>query len=120
MPRYRIILPALLALLISGKLCAQPIVNVEIEGIDAQLETNVRLFLSIEQQKDHPLISEGRIRRLHQKATAEIAAALQPYGFYRPTVNASLTELESSEWQARYVIEPGPGLPVTEFNLDAL
>ncbi len=97
---------------------AQPTVIVEIEGVDKQLETNVLLFLSIEQQKSHPLMSDGRIRRLHQKAKAEIAAALQPFGFYRPEVIASLERLETGEWRARYLIEPGPGLVISELNLD--
>ena len=116
--RFRILLTALCALLLSGQLHAQqPIVNVLIEGLDAQLEANVRLFLSMEQQKGHPLLSEGRIRRLHNKAPQEIAAALQPYGYYRPEITSSLNQLESGEWQARYVIDPGPGIPIAEFNL---
>ena len=119
--RYRIILPvlllAILASAISGRLWAQPIVNVDIEGIDAELETNVRLFLSLEQQRDHALMSAGRVRRLHQKANREIADALQPYGFYRPKITAELTEVETGQWRASYIIDPGPGLPIAEFNL---
>ncbi len=121
MPSPRIFLPvllvAILAALISGKLGAQPIVNVDIEGIDAEMETNVRLFLSIEQQRDSALMSEGRMNRLHQKANKEIADALQPYGFYRPEIIAELTEVEAGQWRATYVIDPGPGLPIAEFLL---
>jgi len=119
--RQRIILPvllvAILAALISGKLSAQPLVNIDIEGIDAQMEANVRLFLSIEQQRDSALMSEGRMHRLHQKANKEIADALQPYGFYRPQIIAELTEVEAGQWRASYVIDPGPGLPIAEFLL---
>jgi 5,10-methylene-tetrahydrofolate dehydrogenase/methenyl tetrahydrofolate cyclohydrolase len=43
-------------------------INVNIIGLDKPLEDNVRLFLSIEQQKDHDLLSEGRLQRLHKKA----------------------------------------------------
>ncbi len=118
--RFRIILPALVALLFSANLWAQPVIHVEIEGVDTVLEANVRLFLSIEQQKDHALMSDGRMRRLHQKATQEISAALQPYGFYQPEVTASLTELASGEWQALYIIDAGPGLPIAEVNLNII
>ena len=117
---YRIILVALLALLFSTKLWAQPVIQVDIEGIDKRLETNVRLFLSIEQQRNHALMNEGRMRRLHQKAAGEIAAALQPYGYYQPKITPSLTQLETSEWQARYVIDTGPGLPIAEVNLNII
>lgn len=118
LPEYRIIAATLMLLLMPGTLWAQPVVNIDIDGIDSTLETNVRLFLSIEQQKNHPLMSDGRVRRLHQKAPAEITAALQPYGYYRPTIDASLTEEEAGEWLARYVIDPGPGLPIAEFQLN--
>jgi translocation and assembly module TamA len=114
------IAPVLLALLYSANLWAQPLIQVEIEGIDELLETNVRLFLSIEQQRDHALMSVGRMRRLHQKADQEIAAALQPYGFYQPKVTSSLSELDTDEWQARYLIDAGPGLPVAEVDLNVI
>ena len=116
--RLRVLLPAICALLFCGQAYAQQAtVNVVIEGINEELETNVRLFLSMEQQKGHPLLSDGRIRRLNIKATQEIAAALQPYGYYRPEITPSLTELGPGEWQARYVIDRGPGIPIAEFNL---
>jgi len=102
--------------LFATDLYAQTSVNVEISGIDKTLEDNVRLYLSVEQQKNHPLISDGRLARLHNKATQEIAAALQPYGYYRPTITTSLDKSETGEWVARYEIDPGPQLRIAEFN----
>ncbi len=112
----RAILITLALNFLSTALCAQTVVNVEISGIDEILEANVRLYLSIEQQKNHPLISEGRLRRLHKKAAPEISAALQPFGYYRSTVSASLEKSESGEWQASYNIDPGPQLRIAVFN----
>ena len=112
----RFILITLALYFLSTTLCAQTVVNVEISGIDEILEANVRLYLSIEQQKNHPLISDGRLRRLHKKAAPEISAALQPFGYYRSTVSASLEKSESGEWQASYNIDPGPALRIAEFN----
>jgi len=117
-PRYPLVLLLLLGTFISTQSWAQPVVKVDIKGIDTELETNVRLFLSIEQQRAHPLMSDGRIRRLHQKANAEIAAALQPYGFYQPEITSTLTEQEAHSWLASYIIDTGPGIPITEFNLN--
>ena len=107
---------ALLTCLCSTTLFAQLNVNVEIKGIDKPLEDNVRLFLSIEQQKDHALISEGRLRRLHQKAPQEISKALQPFGFYRPAIDAKLSQPSPGFWLASYNINPGPALPIAEFD----
>jgi len=116
--RARYLLPAILALSFCGKLCAQPTISVEVEGVNEILKTNILLFLSIEQQKNSPLMSEGRMRRLNGKAQQEIEAALQPYGYYRPTISASLTEPQPDQWLARYVVDPGHGIPLAEFNLD--
>ncbi len=91
-------------------------VDIEISGIDKEMETNVRLFLSLEQQKSHPLMNEARLRRLHGKAPDEIAAALQPYGYYRPRIDSSLKEVETGHWLASYSIDPGPALPLAVFD----
>ncbi len=107
---------ALLACLCSTALFAQDKVDVEISGIEKLLEDNVRLLLSIEQQKNHALISEGRLRRLHKKAPGEIASALQPFGYYRSSVNSDLIQSSPGNWQARYVIDPGPPLLVHQFD----
>ena len=109
-------------LIILTFLCAQPAyallnINVEIRGISGDPHENVRLFLSIEQQKKHDLINEGRLRRLHKKAPLEIAKALQPFGYYRPVIKSELTRLEEEQWQAVYNIDAGPALPVTELSL---
>lgn len=97
-------------------LFAQINLNVDVRGVPAELENNVRLYLSIEQQKDSALLSEGRLRRLHNKAKLEIANALQPYGYYRPNINAELSQPNPEQWQATYTIDTGPPLPVAEFS----
>jgi len=112
----QLILVALCACFFTAPAGAQTPVSVEITGISEVLETNVRLFLSIEQQKDHPLITAGRLQRLHKKAIDEISAALQPYGYYRPAVDSSLIKSDSGEWRATYAIDPGQTLPIAEFN----
>lgn len=107
---------ALLAFFYSTTIFSQTAVNVEINGLDKQQEDNVRLFLSIEQQKDNTLTNEGRLRRLHNKATKEIADALQPYGYYRPVIQGKLEQSAPEQWQASYDVDPGPAIPVNEFN----
>lgn len=91
--------------------------NVEIKGVSGEIADNVRLFLSIEQQKVHALLSEGRLRRLHKKAPEEISQALQPFGYYRPVIETTLTQPAADQWQATYTIDPGPPLPVGLFEL---
>ena len=119
LPLYKTLI-FLLSYLCCISASAQPRVDVKLTGIGGELETNVRLYLSIEQQKDHPLLSAGRIRRLHQKASLEIINALQPYGYYRPQIETQLTQTngDNDYWQAIYSIEPGPQIPISAIDLD--
>jgi len=107
---------ALLAAFFSTALFAQINVTIEITGLEKPLADNVRLMLSIEQQKDHLLMSEGRLLRLHKRAPEEISKALQPFGYYRPVIESGLTQLSPEEWQVSYQVDPGPPLLVAEFN----
>ena len=107
---------ALLACICSSALLAQTRVDIVLSSLEKPLEDNVRLFLSIEQQKDHALMSEGRLRRLHLKAPQEIAKALQPFGYYRPVITSDLSQISPEHWQASYIIDPGPALRIGQFN----
>lgn len=83
-------------------------VNVEIEGIEGDLEANVRALLDIARAADDgDELSSARVRQLHDGAEADIQLALQPFGFYEPVIRSSLRRGEDG-WLARYVIEPGP------------
>ena len=106
----------LLTCLYSTALFAQLNVNVEISGVDRPLEDNIRLHLSIEQQKDHLLMTEGRLRRLHKKALQDIPSALHPFGYYRPKIDPQLSKIAPDQWLASYTIDPGPPLPIKKLD----
>jgi len=81
-------------------------VTIEIGGLSSELEENVLAQLSLEREREHPLLDEYRIQRLHRQAPDEIRDALQPFGFYSPVITSSLTQ-EDGVWRARYEIDPG-------------
>jgi translocation and assembly module TamA len=97
-------------------------VEVNIDGIDGELRDNVEAFLGIaaegqrKRTREEKQLTDADIQRLHRGATAEIRAALQPFGYYDPEVTATLEagEEQSAEdavstvWHARYRIDPGP------------
>jgi translocation and assembly module TamA len=119
---FTILLQLILSLFYSATLLAAPVVTVEIKGVSGLLLTNVQQWLSIEQQREHPLLTEGRILQLHGKADQEINSALQPYGYYRPRIEKSLTRLEGGQWRATYRIELGEPLFITalEWKIDGM
>lgn len=81
--------------------------RVEVEGVEGDMEANVRVMLEIARAADDgsPLGS-ARVRQLHDRSEDDIRLALQPFGFYEPVVRSSLRRSDN-EWVARYVIEPG-------------
>lgn len=109
------LLPLLILLLFIDPISLQAAdrVIITIDGVKDQLLNNVRAYLSLEQQKEHPRLSAIRIKQLHQQASDEIKQALQPFGYYQVTVTtATLTatlpeNTENNVWQAHYVIQLG-------------
>ncbi|MBZ0114768.1 MAG: autotransporter assembly complex protein TamA [Thermoanaerobaculia bacterium] len=116
-------IPATVALLWAGLFASASFadsVRVKVDGVGGELKGNVLKTLSIVQaQAEGDDLAEGRIRRLHQRAEAEIAEALAPFGYYRATVRSSLEREEASgaEWIASYEVDPGPELRVNSFKL---
>jgi translocation and assembly module TamA len=109
-----------LLLFFSSPLFAGINVSVEINGVDKELEENVRLYLSIEQQKEHDSMSESRLRQLHKKSNEEIIKALQPFGYYHPVIKGKITRYVSEDtitrWRVSYDIDPGPPLLIELFD----
>ncbi|GAB4354413.1 MAG: autotransporter assembly complex family protein [Gammaproteobacteria bacterium] len=93
--------------------------RVRIEGLEGELLENARAYLSIEQSRDLPDLTELRVRALHRRADKEIRQALQPFGFYQPTVEATLSSTGQG-WEALYRVDPGPPLPVTRLDVRIL
>lgn len=81
-----------------------------------EIRKNVLSVLSIEDAREEKSLTEARIRRLHENAPEEIRTALEPYGYFRPVIEANLTH-DGRGWLARYRIDPGPELLVTSFDL---
>lgn len=107
-------------------------VEVEISGLAPELERNVRAYLSIAGLEDDEAaadearrngeeggdedVPESRVRRLHAAAREEIAAALQPFGYYEPSVESSL-EASGDTWIARYQVNPGRRTLLTDVEI---
>ncbi len=95
---------------------AQTPLVVVIDGVEGELLANVKLVLSIEQQKESELLVDSRIHRLHQKAETEIRKALEPFGYYRVTVTGSL-RLEDEVWHAHYQVVSGTQIPIASSDI---
>jgi translocation and assembly module TamA len=97
---------------------ARPVVT-EIEGVDGAVLANVRAHLSLVQAETLEDISVWRMRQMASEARAEVSQALEPFGFYRPSIEVRLTEPdgETLPWRAFIGIEPGTPVTIGELDL---
>jgi translocation and assembly module TamA len=93
--------------------------RVEIDGLSGDLRKNALANLAIEKARKDKDLDESRIRRLHGQAPDEIQQALQPFGYYRVVVDASLGH-DGATWVAHYKVDEGPQLKVTTRDLQLL
>lgn len=114
-------LPLIAVIALAGVLvrpAAADVVNVNIDGVDDPLLSNVRKSLSVATEHEDPW-SPGQVRRLYRLAPSEIKKALAPYGYYNPVIEKSLSEPKGDDnaWQATFRVEHGPQTQVTALNL---
>ncbi|TXH05510.1 MAG: outer membrane protein assembly factor [Nevskiaceae bacterium] len=105
---------ALLLLLVAIPAAAG--VTVTLRGLDGDARDNVEQRLSIRHIGSDEVLDELLVERLHQQADSDIRNALQPFGYYSPTITGSLTG-EPPNWQASYSIDPGPVTRITAIDV---
>lgn len=81
-------------------------VSVSINGLEGEEKENVEQRLAIKTLADRDDIDPLLIERLHQQAESDIRKALQPYGYYTPTITSSLRG-GPKDWEAQYAVEIG-------------
>ena len=83
-----------------------------VEGVDAELQRNVRSYVAL---AGEPCDAESwLVRRRFRAVDAEVKTALQPYGFYDPIVETAL-EQTADCWKATVRIDAGK--PITLRNV---
>lgn len=92
-------------------------VKVEIEGVRGGVRENVESLLSIRRSREEEGLTAARLRQLHGRAPEEIVAAVEPFGYYRPTVRSELTP-RGDAWTARYRIDPGPRMRLERVDVE--
>lgn len=98
---------------------AEAEVRVEIEGIGGDELTNVETRLTIRQQRERKDLDETLVERLNAQAKRDIETALQPYGYYSPTIESELTG-KAPNWTAHYKIDAGEATRIGEVDVQLL
>jgi len=90
-------------------------VDIEIRGVEGQIAQNVSAYLSLTRYKDRP-VDPALMNRLHDRIDREVRGALQPFGYYSPTVTSTIAQRSKGSW--RVVIQISSGLPVLVQQVD--
>jgi len=103
-----------LLLLLLFPLSAHAGVSVLLDGVDDNLKGAVIAGVELSQYATRE-VSDAQIRRLYEKAPAQVQSALQPYGYYDATVKGELHQV-GKDWQV--TLHVTPGLPVKVSRVD--
>lgn len=106
---------ALAALLAAGATAEAARIATTIGGIDADLKIAALAGLDLTQYAGRD-VSAAQARRLYERAPAQIATALEPYGYYDVSVTGELKETAAG-WIAELSVRPGDPVEVAELDL---
>ena len=84
-------------------------------GVDGDLKIAALAGLDLTQYADRD-VSAAQARRLYERAPAQIATALEPYGYYEANVTGELKETPEG-WNAILTVKPGEPVTVAELDL---
>jgi translocation and assembly module TamA len=90
--------------------------RVELEGLEGELRANALAVASIVDAARARQLPTSQIQQLHARAPEEIELALQPFGYYRPSVSGQLSRGDRT-WTARYQVDPGPPLILSRVDV---
>ena len=90
--------------------------HVTVDGVEEKLLDNVLGYLQIYQFHNQTAPTAARVRYLHRNAEKQIQSALQPFGYFRVSVDSELDKTPQG-WRARYTIDPGPAIKLKHLDL---
>lgn len=93
-------------------------VDVRVTGAPDPLDDVVLAGIELTSYEQREL-SPAQIRRLYGRAEPQIRTALEPFGYYNPTIEGELAERDGG-FVASFAVTPGPAVQVTAVELEVL
>jgi len=115
------ILLGLLLLLFSMTSLAQYTLKYQITGFDEKAPAlkNALARLEVHQKSLKEALSPKTMKELTDSGVHQIEEAIKPFGYFKPTIHASLSH-QGKEWTAHYQVIPGPPLHITLLNIKVI
>jgi translocation and assembly module TamA len=105
------------ALLCPGSALADQI-KIVIHGIEEPLLGNVENRVRISRLSSNNRLSDRRLKQIQTNSERRAASAIQPFGFYRPSIRSELRRLEDRSWQLDLYIDRGPPVMIANTDLN--
>jgi translocation and assembly module TamA len=121
--RFLISFLIIIACLAPSWLLAETIIRYDIDGLKEKPLDNVKAALDGAQktaESKNQKLDKDDIQRLFYSNQALIKTAIQPYGYFAPTIVSSYKKTADDEWQLIYHINPGPGIRLTQVKIDII
>lgn len=97
---------------------AKPILHIELHGIQDSVLKNTEARLAILKNSQGELTA-NKIQSIYAQAPNNIRLAMQPYGYFRPSIQANLSH-NNDTWTASFHIQPGQKIPITQLSLSVV
>jgi translocation and assembly module TamA len=91
--------------------------KVFVKGLSGPMLQSVLRAVELRSLRERLDASDAQIQLLYGRAPGQIRKALEPFGYYNPNVKANLA-VENDVLTARFQIDLGPQVKVTELNID--
>lgn len=113
--RLRRVSGVLVLLLISP--LARANITVVIHGVSGRLRTNVLAYLSFHRYRNSKHLTADTIERFENRVDTEVHSALEPFGYFQPSVHPSVTHTGRRNWRVVLDIHPGPPVIVRKVDV---
>lgn len=90
-------------------------VQLVVDGVDDNLKGAITSTVELAQYANRD-VTEAQARRLYERAHNQVTLALQPYGYYEPSVDGDIKQV-GKDWQVTLHVKPGEPVKVTAVDV---
>ncbi|BDU23029.1 autotransporter assembly complex family protein [Dyella sp. GSA-30] len=90
-------------------------VQLVVDGVDDNLKGAITSTVELAQYANRD-VTEAQARRLYERAHDQVTLALQPYGYYEPSVDGDIKQV-GKDWQVILHVKPGEPVKVTAVDV---
>lgn len=98
---------------------AEPNLTYQINGLNGDLLKNAQARLNEQLQNIEKPLTPAKIQQFYQHSKNEIQKSIEPFGYFYAKVSTQLKNQEE-QWQASYIVNPGPQLTITRVDVQIL